>query len=163
VTSTDFNPELDLMIDHIIPITPAQAWEGWTRPEHLTKWFTPAPWTTPEAEIDLQPGGMFRTVMCSPEGEVQDANAGCYLDVVEHRRLVWTSALGPGYAPTDFSGGGFPFTAIIEFEAVDEGTRYTARVMHATAAQKTEHEEMGFADGWTAAMHQLVAHMTSLR
>ena len=44
-------------------------WKAWTMPEHLKKWFTPAPWQTVECEIDLRPGGIFRTVMRSPEGQ----------------------------------------------------------------------------------------------
>ncbi|GJI87352.1 hypothetical protein RugamoR1_05150 [Rugamonas sp. R1(2021)] len=52
-------------------------------------WFTPAPWTTLEAECDLRPGGLFRSVMAGPNGERHD-NFGCYLEVVENRRLTWT-------------------------------------------------------------------------
>ena len=47
-------------------------------------------------EIDLRPGGKFRTVMQGPAGEVVD-NSGCYLEVVPGRRLVFTDALGPGW------------------------------------------------------------------
>jgi uncharacterized protein YndB with AHSA1/START domain len=154
------DPTLDLVLERVVPIAPELIWAGWTQPEHLTQWFTPSPWTTPEAEVDLRPGGVFRTVMQSPEGERHD-NSGCYLEIVEQRRLVWTSSLGPGYRPNDFSGGGFPFTAEITLEPVDGGTRYTVTVMHATAAQSTEHAEMGFHDGWGAALDQLVAYMKS--
>jgi uncharacterized protein YndB with AHSA1/START domain len=156
-----FVPELDLVLERVVDLTPEQAWAGWTEPEHLTQWFTPAPWQTLEAEVDLRPGGIFRTVMRGPEGERQESS-GCYLEVVPHRRLVWTSALGPGLRPNDFSEGGFPFTAILTLEPVEGGTRYTARVMHANAAQAAEHATMGFVEGWGAALDQLIAHMKSV-
>lgn len=156
-----FHPELDLVLERVVDVSPEQVWAAWTQPEHITKWFTPSPWTTPEAEVDLRPGGVFRTVMCSPDGDRVD-NSGCYLEVVENRRLVWTAALGPGYRPNDFSGGGFPFTAEIVLEPSGNGTKYTARVQHATAAQSAEHAAMGFVDGWGAALDQLVAYMKSV-
>lgn len=158
----DFDPTLDLTIEHIIDITPAEAWAGWTQPDHLVHWFTPAPWSTVEAVVDLRPGGIFRTVMASPDGERNEGD-GCVLEVEENRRLVWTSAMGPNFRPVDFSDGGFPFTAVLTFTPANHGTLYRAHVMHATAAAKIEHENMGFADGWTAAMNQLVAHMASQR
>ena len=79
--------------------------------------------------------------MCSPEGDRNEGN-GCYLEVVPHSRLVWTAALGPGFRPNDFSQGGFPFTAVLTFEPVEGGTKYTARVMHATAEANSSHAEM---------------------
>jgi uncharacterized protein YndB with AHSA1/START domain len=159
VTSpTDFDPQRDLVVDRVVPITPQQVWAAWTMPEHLTHWFTPAPWVTLEAEVDLRPGGIFRTVMQGPDGE-QNHNLGCYLEVVGHRRLVWTGALGPGFRPNDFTDGGFPFTAEITLEPAADGTRYIARVMHANPSDKATHETMGFAEGWGAALDQLVAHM----
>ncbi len=148
----------DLVLQRVVDIAPELVWAAWTQPEHLTKWFTPAPWTTPEAEVDLRPGGIFRTVMCGPDGERNDSS-GCYLEVVENRRLVWTAALGPGYRPNDFSAGGFPFTATLTLEPNGTGTTYTATVQHATAEHNTAHAEMGFVDGWGAALDQLVAHM----
>ena len=55
---------------------PNSSGRAWTTPEHLKKWFTPAPWTTVDCEIDLRPGGIFRTVMRSPEGQ-EFPNVGC--------------------------------------------------------------------------------------
>jgi uncharacterized protein YndB with AHSA1/START domain len=156
--TSSFDPTRDLVLERVVPVSPAQVWAAWTQPEHITQWFTPSPWTTPEAEIDLRPGGIFRTVMCGPEGERVD-NSGCYLEVVEHRRLVWTASLGPGYRPNDFAGGGFPFTAELTLEPTDGGTKYTARVLHATTEHSTQHADMGFVDGWGAALDQLVAYM----
>lgn len=48
-----------------------------------------------DCQIDLRPGGLFRVVMQSPEGE-DYPNAGCYLEIVPNQRLVWTAALASG-------------------------------------------------------------------
>ncbi len=90
--------DLDLQLEREVDVPPEAVWAAWTQPDQLVKWFTPAPWTTAECQIDLRPGGMFRTVMRSPEGE-DFPNVGCYLEVVPYERLVWTSALAPGYRP----------------------------------------------------------------
>lgn len=152
----DFEPdaELDLVLEREIDVPPHLVWAAWTEPEHLKRWFTPAPYTTPECEIDLRPGGIFRTVMRSPEGEEFDG-AGCILEVVENERLVWTSALGPGFRPN--AAEDLPFTAIISIEPTSSGTRYTAVALHSEAALCTRHAEMGFQEGWGAALDQLVA------
>jgi uncharacterized protein YndB with AHSA1/START domain len=136
-------------------------WAAWTKPEHIKKWFTPAPWTTIDCEIDLRPGGIFRTVMRSPEGQ-EFPNAGCYLEIVPNEKLVWTSALGPGYRPaigqaqTGF-GKELYFTAIILLEAQGTRTKYTAVAIHGDEATSKRHEEMGFYQGWGAALDQLLA------
>ena len=48
--------------------------------------------------MDLRPGGIFRTVMRSPEGQ-EFPNLGCYVEIVPNERLVFTDALLPGYRP----------------------------------------------------------------
>src|SRR5262244_1745236 len=92
------NPSLDLVMERVVDVPRELVWAAWTKPEHLKKWFTPAPWTTADCEIDLRPGGIFRTVMRSPEGQ-EFTNEGCYLEVIENEKLVWTAALKPGYRP----------------------------------------------------------------
>jgi uncharacterized protein YndB with AHSA1/START domain len=145
-----------LVFERIVEVSPDSLFRGWTEPDLLVQWFTPAPWRTTHAEVDLRPGGIFRTVMQSPEGDEVDEGAGCVLEVVPNRRFVWTSAFGPGYIPNDFSSAGFPMTVVVEFEPHGDGTRYKAIVHHASQADRDAHEQMGFHDGWSAAFDQLV-------
>ena len=154
------DPALDLVLERVVDVPPALVWKAWTTPEILVRWFTPAPWTTTACEIDLRPGGRFRTVMRSPEGQEFD-NVGCYLEVVSGRRLVWTSALGPGFRPQSAqlpdAADGLLFTAIITIEPEGSGTRYTATVIHGDSAAREKHAAMGFDKGWATALAQLVA------
>lgn len=151
------DPKLDLVLERDIDVPRELVWAAWTQPEHLRHWFTPAPWTVASCEIDLRPGGIFHTVMRSPEGE-EHPNTGCYLEVVPHERLVWTDALLPGYRPS-----AQPFlTAILTLEARGQGTRYRAVALHRDAAERQRHEEMGFHAGWGKALEQLVAYAKTL-
>ena len=149
------NPDLDLLLEREVDVAPEDVWAAWTRPEQVVKWFTPAPWQTVDCEIDLRPGGVFRTVMRSPEGE-DFPNIGCYLEVVPNERLVWTSALAPGYRPLVDSAEGLQITAVISLEPTPTGTRYRALAIHADGETRERHDAMGFQDGWGAALAQLV-------
>lgn len=152
------NPDLDLVLVRDADVPPAFVWDAWTQPALLKRWFCPKPWETVDAEIDLRPGGIFRTVMRGPDG-TEFPNTGCFLEVVPSRRLVWTGALGPDFRP-QIHGSAVPFvmTAIIEIEpGAAGGTRYTATVLHGDAAGRQQHEAMGFNTGWGVAFDQLVA------
>lgn len=149
------NPKLDLVLERIVDVPRELVWMAWTTPEHLKKWFTPVPWKTVDCEIDLRPGGIFRWIMRSPEGE-EFPYVGCYLEVIENERLVWTVALGPGYRPSNWSSEVPLFTAIITLEPRGAGTKYTALVIHKDEEGRNRHEEMGFHDGWGKALDQLV-------
>jgi uncharacterized protein YndB with AHSA1/START domain len=151
------DPTLDLVLERNIDVPPHLVWKAWTEPEHLKPWFTPKPWQTVHCEIDLRPGGKFRTIMRGPEGQEFD-NSGCYLEVVPMKRLVWTDALLPGYRPSSE-----PFmTAILTLEAKGGGTRYVATAVHRDVENRKKHEEMGFFQGWGTALDQLVAYVKSL-
>ena len=143
----------DIELVREVDVPPALVWKAWTTPELLTQWFAPKPYETPHCEIDLRPGGRFRTVMRSPEGEEMDGT-GCYLEVIENERLVWTSALAPGFRPQPSD---LPFTAVIEMQPNDSGgTTYRAIAVHQSADHRKQHADMGFIDGWSACLDQLV-------
>ena len=155
------DPTLDLVLERAIDLPREVLWRAWTTPEHLLPWFTPKPWRTVECQIDLRPGGIFRTVMESPEGE-KFPHVGCYLDVVTHETFAWTSALGPGYRPIVGDTEVPVFTARLLFESQPNGTKYTAIVKHKDTADAKKHADMGFHDGWGAATEQLIAHAKTL-
>ena len=150
------NPELDLVLERVVPVSPERVWRAWTEPEQLKQWFCPRPWRTTECEIDLRPGGRFFTVMQSPEGRAMPPNVGCFLEVVPNERLVWTGALGPGFRPVNHPGDAPVFTAIIAIEPVERGSKYTAIAMHRDPQGTAQHKAMGFYEGWGAALDQLV-------
>lgn len=160
MTPYPVNPELDLVLRRTVDVAPELVWKAWTTPELLVRWFAPKPWSTSSCEIDLRPGGRFDTVMRSPEGE-EFPSSGCILLVEPGSTLVFTSGLGPGFRP-QVTEEGFPFTAVISIEPDGTGTRYTATVLHADASARKQHEEMGFAEGWGAALDQLVDVVKSL-
>ena len=148
------DPTLDLVLEREVDVPPTLVWAAWTVPEHVVKWYAPKPYETVQCEIDLRPGGIFRAVMRSPEGRLVDEGAGCVLEVVENRRFVWTAALGPGFRPATSD---LPFTAIITLEPAGAGTRYRAVAVHGSSETRTTHENMGFHEGWGAALEQLVS------
>jgi uncharacterized protein YndB with AHSA1/START domain len=152
-TTPVLDPERDLFLERVVPVRPELVYAAWTEPERLCRWFTPAPWKTTDATVDLRPGGVFRTVMESPDGDIVNDQSGCVLEAVPNERFVFTGAMGPGYRPND---GPMLFTAIISLAPEGDGTRYSALVMHATPEDARSHREMGFHDGWGAALDQLV-------
>jgi uncharacterized protein YndB with AHSA1/START domain len=153
-----FDPKLDLLLERTADVPVELVWKGWTDPEMLKQWWTPAPWKTVEAETDVRPGGIFRTVMLGPEGQ-KVPNLGSYLEVIPNERLIWTAALIPGFRPQPTSVlGAILFTAVITFErTATGGTKYTARVLHQSEEHRNQHDQMGFVAGWSAVWDQLVA------
>lgn len=150
------NPTLDLIFERIVPVAKERIWQGWTQPDLVKKWFTPSPWKTIDCNIDLRAGGLFSTLMQSPEGQ-EFPNVGCYLEVIENKKLVWTNTLLPGFRPATIDKDGFAFTAIICLESHPQGTKYTATVIHGDEESCKKHNAMGFHEGWGAALDQLIA------
>ncbi len=151
-----FDPELDLVLERFVDVPAELVWRAWTEPELIKQWFSPRPWTTTEAEVDLWPGGKFRTVMRGPEsGQESQDGTGCILEVIPNRLLTWTTALGPDFRPQADTSG-LVFTASIIITPNGSGTDYKAIVRHRDADARRAHSEMGFAEGWGAALEQLV-------
>ena len=147
----------DLVLERLLDAPRDLVWKAWTTPEHLRKWWAPRPYETPECELDLRPGGRFYTRMTGPDG-FDSAGTGCFLEVVEGERIVWTNALLPGCRPAGEieDCGGFPFTAVVTLEDAGDGkTLYRAVALHRNEADRATHEKMGFHDGWGTCADQL--------
>ena len=151
--------KLDLMLERTIDAPVDLVWKAYTNPEHLKRWFAPRPYEITECELDLRPGGIFRIRMVGPDGfDTGHGNAGCVLEVVEGKKLAWTSALGPQYRPAELGEGceSFPMTAVVTFADAGNGkTLYRAVALHRNAADRDIHEKMGFDEGWGKCAEQL--------
>jgi uncharacterized protein YndB with AHSA1/START domain len=149
---TESPAERELVLTRLIDAPREKLFRCWTEPALITQWFTPPPWTTKRAEIDLRPGGSNLVVMCDPDGN-EMPNPGVYLEVVKNERLVVTDAYTSAWEPSQK-----PFmTLILTFEDENGKTRYMERARHWSVADKEAHEQMGFHEGWGIATDQLTA------
>jgi len=156
-TDTASAHDRELVLTRLIDAPRAKLFRAWTESELLRQWFAPLPYTTPVAELDVRPGGSCLIVMRGPDGNDMP-NRGVYLEVVENERLVWTDSFTSAWDPS-----AKPFmTAILTFEDAGGKTRYTARVCHATVADREAHEKMGFHQGWGQCTDQLAALVVKL-
>jgi uncharacterized protein YndB with AHSA1/START domain len=151
------DPARDLVLTRLIDAPPARVFQAWSDPVLVPQWFTPPPFKTLSAEMDLRPGGSSLIVMQGPDG-TEYPQRGVYLEVVPDRRLVFTDAYVRAWEP---SAKPF-FTGILTFD--DEGgkTRYTAVARHWTQEDRDAHENMGFHVGWGIATDQMEAMLKRL-
>lgn len=143
---------LTLSIERTLDAPRAAVWRCWTEADLLKQWYCPAPWTVPEADIDLRPGGRMNVLMKGPDEGSEIAIAGCLLEVVDGERLVFTDAYTEGFvpAPTSF------MTGVVELsDAGANTTRMVWSARHATELSRKQHLEMGFESGWNTAATQL--------
>lgn len=143
----------DLLVERIIRAPRSAVWAAWTDPVQLARWWVPAPAECRVLELELWPGGSFRTEFSEDGGDFGPQITGCVLDVRPEQRLVWTTALVAGWRPAEQ-----PFiSAIIEFDDHPDGTRYRATALHSDLAQRDLHLELGFHAGWGIVTEQLAA------
>lgn len=141
----------DLVLTRILDAPREKLYRCWTEPALLTQFFTPEPWTTPHAELDVRSGGSNYIVMRSPEGQ-EFPNRGVYLEVVPNEKIVFTDAFETAWVPSDKPF----FVGTVLFEDAGEGrTRYTAIASHWREEDRDAHEKMGFHEGWGKVAEQL--------
>ena len=66
--------------------------EAWTKAEYLSRWFTPAPFTTHDCELDFRPGGVFRLTMRTPDG-VESPMDARFTEIVPDERIVFAATV----------------------------------------------------------------------
>lgn len=151
LTSAQPNSTRELVLTRILNAPREKVYQAWTNAEIMKKWFAPKPWSTPFVQLDVRAGGANVITMRSPEGQ-DFPNSGVYLEVVPNEKLVFTDAYTKAWEPSQK-----PFmTVVLTFEDAGPGkTRYTARVVHWSEADRETHEKMGFHTGWGQCATQL--------
>lgn len=146
------NSNKELSLTRLIKAPREKVYAAWTQPELMKQWFAPLPFTTPIVELDLRVGGASKIVMQDVDGN-QYPNHGVYLELVPNEKIVCTDAYTSAWVPSEK-----PFmTMILTFEEEGGDTRYTARVVHWSEADREAHEQMGFYEGWGKCADQLAA------
>jgi uncharacterized protein YndB with AHSA1/START domain len=81
--------EPSLTLVRRLKAAPAKVYAAWTDPERMARWWGPDSGPVLTAEADARPGGRFRVVFRTEDGEQHDCR-GEYREVVAGERLVFT-------------------------------------------------------------------------
>ncbi len=156
------------MITRLFAAPPERLFEAWIEPVHLARWWGPHTFTNPVCQVDARPGGVYRIVMRSPEGEDYPL-AGAFREVVRPARLVmtmdcsehpatWHDLVKPNRAPGENNPAGQMFTTVT-FEALEGQTRLTVRTRFESAAIRDAMLKMGMTEGWSQSLERLAAEL----
>ena len=133
---------------------PAKVYAAWTEPERMARWWGPEAAPALSAEADVRPGGRFRVVFRSEDGEQHDSR-GEYREVVPDERIVSTEVY------EGMPEGESLNTAT--FTEVDGRTTLTILVQHQSQEHRDAHIASGMETGLQKAMDFLEGVARSLR
>jgi uncharacterized protein YndB with AHSA1/START domain len=152
-------------IERMIDAPADLVWRMWTEPEHFAAWYGPSGASIPVARMDVRVGGtrLVCMEMETPNGTMRMWFTGKYLEVVEHKRLVYTESMsdenGNVLDPSEMGmPPGHPTTTEIIVDLDDLGGRTRMTMTHVGVP-----EDSAGAAGWRMAFDKLAAHVAAER
>jgi uncharacterized protein YndB with AHSA1/START domain len=136
----------ELRMSRVFDAPKRLVFEAWSKPEYLSRWFTPAPLTTPRCEVDLRTGGVFRLVMRMPDGIELPMDAK-FIEVVPEERIVFAATIH----------GGVDVHTTVTFAEQNGKTTLTVHQVYSHESDATR----GAHAGWTKTLDQLAEHLRS--
>jgi len=138
----------------------ALVYKCYTQPEHMVHFWGPHGSTTPVCEIDLRPGGLWRTVMRFASGH-EYGYTSVYLEITPPERIVCRDA------PEDWAGGleGLPPPMLHSTIALSEEggrTTVTITVRCPTVEFRDEQVNRGFAEMVKVGNDRLAEYLKTL-
>jgi uncharacterized protein YndB with AHSA1/START domain len=131
--------------------------EAFSKPEHMAKWWGQKGSTLPVCEMDFRPGGAWRFVEQTADGNAYGFR-GEFRDIVRPERIVWT-----------FEFEGLPGHICVEsivFEDVDQGQRRRTRIVGTTVFDSIEDRDgmvqSGMARGASEAYERLSEYLRTM-
>jgi len=120
--------------------------DAWSKAEHVARWFTPKPLSTPKCEIDFRTGGTFYLVMRMPDGVEFPMNA-TYTEVTPPERISFSATIH----------GGIEVKTTVTFTEHDGKTTLDVHQTYSTDGDPVR----GAVQGWTATLNQLAEVLAS--
>lgn len=150
----------ELTVERIVGIPAGLAWEGWTEPEHIARWWGPKRWTTTIYEMDVTPGGVWRYSLKSDEQSGEEVFCrAVYEEVTAPCKLVYTDS----FADRDWKivANSEMLTTVL-FEEAPGGTRLSIVTQFANVEQLESAEAMGMIEGFSDAYDRLEQYIETL-
>jgi len=120
-------------------------WGAWTQAGQITLWWGPKGMQTKVVQHDFKVGGTWKYSMEMPNGN-EFITEGVYSEIVELGKII-------------SSADSKPMTEGVEiqalFEANENKTNFTFKVVHPTGEYCRQQEKMGFYKGWDSTFDRL--------
>jgi PhnB protein len=136
----------------------AKVWAAWTRSEILDQWWAPKPWQARTKSMDFREGGHWLYAMVGPDGSIQWCRAD-YKSIKAMKSFTGLDAF------CDESGNinkDFPIPLWnVHFTDHSDSTMVKIEIVYNEVADLEKYMEMGFREGFTAALENLDAILES--
>lgn len=150
----------ELTVERVVALPRKLAWEGWTKPEHIARWWGPKLWTSTVYEMDVRPGGVWRYSLKSDDNNGEEAFCkAVYQEVQEPSSLVYTDS----FADKDWNivENSEMLTTVL-FEEAASGTKLSIVTRFSNVEQLDNAEAMGMVEGFTEAFDRLEIYLETL-
>lgn len=134
-----------LVLERVFRAPPEKVFAAWTDPVQLARWWGPEGMFAPDVEMDVRPGGAWRTVMANGDG-MRLTVSGEYREVSPPDRLVMTW----GWHEEDGTRG-HETEIVVTLEDVPGGTRL--RLVQSVFATTEDRDRHGM--GWNSSLNDL--------
>ena len=129
-----------------------QVWEAWTNPRLLDLWWAPKPWRAETSKMDFREGGVWLYCMVGPEGERQ----WCYVGYETIKTNTNFTGIDAFCDENGNINNDFPVMHWnVAFSKTGSGTSVRVDIKFSSVADLDKILEMGFEEGFTAALGNL--------
>lgn len=146
LVSREFNAPLEIV------------WRAYTEKELLDQWWGPQPWRAETKHMDFSVGGYWLYAMVGPENQKHWGRMD-YLAITKHKSFKAKDCF------CDEAGNLNPelpiSTGSVVFSKTETGTRVEYKLLHASESDLLKTLEMGYAEGISLCIEQLVELLAS--
>jgi uncharacterized protein YndB with AHSA1/START domain len=142
----------EIVITRVVDAPRELVFDVLTDPEHVPHWYGLRTWSLPTCDIDLRPGGNWRYVLRSPEGQDMGMS-GTYREVERPERLVSTESFD------DYPGESLNTMVLTE---EDGKTRITVTVLYESKEIRDAVIDSGMEKGAAVTYDRLAEYLDSV-
>jgi uncharacterized protein YndB with AHSA1/START domain len=145
-------PQASVSLRRTIAARRDDVFRAWTDPEHLRKWWGPPGYETPEATVDLRPGGRYRFTMKKAPDGAPFFLTGTYREIAPPEKLVYTWTWEG--RPNDTGEN-----SLVTVRFLERGDSTEVVIVHDLLT--TEEMRAGHTKGWIGCLDRLETHVSA--
>jgi uncharacterized protein YndB with AHSA1/START domain len=143
----------EIVFSRVFEAPRAMVWEAFADPWQVGQWWGPKGFTSTILEMDLRPGGAWRTIQHAPDGTNYPSE------------MIFTEVVPLERIRLEFSGGRagddlIHFRQTMTFTDEEPGTRFTVRITFTTSEERDRNvREYGSIEGGEQMLQRLETHL----